>query len=184
MSNLKLKIKTPLSDSDLERYLGPDVKDNVLTYSELKPYTDMNDLLPYDKSYKIILIEYEKNKGHWICMVRYNNKIEIFNSFGTKHDDDDFVESDRLNYYLGQSKLFLNRLIEDELKDGEFKIIYNKIKFQEKSKIINTCGRHVVNRILCLLHYNMTLKDYIKFMNDANKKTKFNYDEIVTKIIN
>ena len=117
-------------------------------------------------------------------MVRHNNKIEIFNSFGTKHDDDDFVESDRLNYYLGQSKLFLNRLIEDELKDGEFKIIYNKIKFQKKSKNINTCGRHVVNRILCLIHYNMTLKDYIKFMNDANKKTKFNFDEIVSTIIN
>ena len=127
MNELKLIMKTPLSDSDLERFLGSDVDSQILKYSDLKKYHDMNQLLPLNKSYKIILIEYEKNVGHWICMLRYNNNLEIFNSFGTKHDDDDFVNSDTMNLYLGQSHLFLNRLIEDEIKDGEFDIIYNNV---------------------------------------------------------
>lgn len=184
MFNLKKVEETPLTDSDLERFFGVDIQKEILKYSDLEDYNDMNDLLPYDKSFKIILIEYEKNKGHWIAILRYNNKIEIFNSFGHKHDEDDFVDSDTMNYFLGQSSIFLNRLIEDELKDGEFKIIYNKVKFQEEDEKINTCGRHVVNRILCLLHYNMTLNDYIKFMKTAKNKTKLNYDEIVATIIN
>lgn len=182
MKSLKNLIKQPLSTSDLSRFLA-DSYENVLTYSELSEYNDMNDLLPIDKSYKIILIEYKKDMGHWICFLRYDKTIEIFNSFGTKHDDDDFVDSDNMNNYLGQSKLYLNILIEDELKDGEFSIIYNKIKFQEKSININTCGRHVVNRILCMQQFNMTLKDYIKFMKQSKEKTKLSYDELVTKII-
>ena len=184
MLNLKEIMKTPLTDNDLEKYFGIGIKEEILKYSDLKDYNDMNDLLPNDKSFKIILIEYEKNKGHWIAILRYNNKIEIFNSFGHKHNEDDFVESDTMNYYLGQSHIFLNKLIEDEIKDGEFKIIYNKVKFQEEDENINTCGRHVVNRILCMLHYNMTLKDYIDFMKTSHKKTKLNYDQIVSIIIN
>lgn len=184
MNELKLLIKTPLTDDDLNRFLGIKNKNKILKYSELAKYNDMNDLLPKDKSYIIILIEYEKNTGHWICLLRYNKVIEIFNSFGTKHDDDDFVNSDEINNYLGQSALFLNKLIEDEIKDKEFEIVYNKIQFQEKSKHINTCGRHIVNRIICMKYYDMTLKDYIKFMKDTKIKTKLNYDEIVSEIIN
>jgi hypothetical protein len=59
-------IKTPLTDDDLERFLGKGAKDNVIKYSELGNYSDLEELLSHDKSYKIILIEYEKNKGHWI----------------------------------------------------------------------------------------------------------------------
>ena len=183
MNELNILMRTPLNDDDLERFLGKEVNNNTLKYSDLENYNDMNDLLPYNKSYKIILIEYEKNSGHWICFLRLNGIIEIFNSFGTKHDDDDFVDSDEMNNFLGQSHLFLNRLIEDELKDEEFIINYNKIKFQIKSKNINTCGRHVVNRLICMMHYDMDLQDYINFMKNNKKKTKLNFDEIVTEII-
>lgn len=176
-------VKIPLTDGDLERFLSGDTKNYVLKYSELKQYQDLEQLLPHHHSYKIILIEYEKNKGHWICLMRYNNVIEIFNSFGTKHDEEDFVESNEVNYYLGQAYLHLNILIEKEIKENNFTMLYNKIKFQKKSTQINTCGRHVVNRLICLLHYNMSLKKYIKFMKDSMEKTKLNYDELVSLII-
>ena len=70
MNELKLLIKTPLTDDDLNRFLGVKNENKILKYSELSKYNDMNDLLPTDKSYIIILIEYEKNKGHWICLLR------------------------------------------------------------------------------------------------------------------
>jgi hypothetical protein len=71
MRKLKEIIETPLSDSDLENFLGPDVQQHIITYSDLADYQDLEQLLPHDKAYKIILIEYEKNTGHWICILRY-----------------------------------------------------------------------------------------------------------------
>jgi hypothetical protein len=183
MLELQKMIQTPLSDTDLERFLGAEVDSNIIKYSDLADYNDLDELLPYDKSYKIILIEYEKNNGHWICMCRYANTIEIFNSFGTKHDSDDLVHSNQMNMYLGQSKVFLNILLENELEQDQHEMVYNKVKFQEKDEQVNTCGRHVVNRLLCLLHYNMNLAQYIKFMKQSKEKTKLNYDEVVSLII-
>ena len=183
MINLKKTITIPLSDDDLEKYLGKEVRPNILTYSDLADYQDLEQLLPHNKSYKIILIEYAKNRGHWICMMRYGKIIEMFNSFGTKHDRDDMIDSKEINNFLGQSALFLNTLIEKEINDGIFKLIYNKIRFQKKSVKVNTCGRHVVNRIICLLHFDMTLKQYVKFMAKSEDKTKLSYDEIVSTII-
>ena len=183
MANLKEIISTPLSDSDLEKYLGNEVRQNILTYSDLADYQDFEQILPHHKAYKIILIEYEKNSGHWICILRYNNTIEIFNSFGTKHDKDDLVNSKEINKYLGQSALYLNKLIEKEIDDGIFRLVYNKIRFQKKSVKVNTCGRFVVNRIICLLHYDMTLTKFVKFMDDAKDKTDMSYDELVSTII-
>ncbi len=173
-----------MTNSDLKRFLGDYAVNNTITYSELKQYKDLTELLPDHHDYKIILIEYEKNEGHWICIMKHNKVIEIFNSFGTHHGDDDFVDTESINYYLGQSYNFLNIFIEKELDDGIFNIIYNKTKFQEKSIKVNTCGRHVVNRLICLIHYDMALKDYIQFMKKSSKETKLNYDELVSAIIN
>lgn len=163
MIDLQQMIKTPLSDTDLQRFLGEEVENNIIKYSDLADYNDLDELLSYDKSYKIILIEYEKNNGHWICMSRYDKIIEIFNSFGTKHDSDDLVHSNQMNMYLGQSKVFLNVLLENELQQDQHEIIYNKVKFQEKDDDVNTCGRHVVNRLLCMLRYDMNLAQYKVF---------------------
>lgn len=180
---LKLKMFKPLTNFDIEKY--GITQDRIIKYSELNDFEDLSDeILTQNKSYKILLFEYEKNKGHWVLILRYNNIIEFFNSYGVKHTEDDFIDDDELNEYLGQYRLWLNDLLNREIIQNEFKIIYNKIKFQKKSKKINTCGRHVVLRILCLLYYDMTLDDYIKFMNKALKTTNLNdFDELVTLII-
>lgn len=113
-------IKTPLTDSDLERFLGKEVQENIITYSQIANFYDLEQLLPYDKSYKIILIEYEKNNGHWICILRYKNIMEIFNSFGTKHTVELESGGKAMNEYLGQSAPFLNELIYKEQDEGNF----------------------------------------------------------------
>ena len=103
MTNLTETIRTPLTDGDLERFLGRGVQENIIKYSEIANYNDLEELLPNDKSYKIILIEYEKNNGHWICMMRYKNVMEIFNSFGTKHTTELESGSKSMNDYLQPS---------------------------------------------------------------------------------
>ena len=181
-NELKQIILTPLTNFDIEKY---GIKQhNIIKYSELKNFDDISDeILTKNKTYKILLFEYEKNKGHWVLILRYDNIIEFFNSYGVKHSKDDFMDDKELNEYLGQYKLFLDYLLKREVVQNEFKIIYNKVKLQRKSKYINTCGRHVVLRILCLLHFNMNLEQYLKFMLNSSKKTKLNYDELVSTII-
>jgi hypothetical protein len=176
-------LKTPLTNFDIKKYLGDDTFDNIIKYSDLDDYTDLEELLPYDKSYKIILIEYDLDQGHWICISRYGKTIEIFNSFGTKHDDDDFEDNDVKNEYLGQSELYLDKLINKEVIEMKFNLIYNKIRFQEKSHEINTCGRHVINRLLCLINFNLNLQQYIELMKLGAKTKQLSYDELVSKII-
>jgi hypothetical protein len=184
IKDLNKVIETSLTNFDLEKYLDKNAQDNILKYSELDDYTDLEELLPYHKSYKILLIEYEKQKGHWISILRYGKTIEIFNSFGSKPSWDDFVDSKEYNKYLGQYALFLNKLIKKEKDEKKFVLIYNQIQFQKKSHKINTCGRWVVNRILCMLYFDMNLDDYIKFMKKSKKDTGFSYDELVATIIN
>lgn len=182
-TNLIKAIATPLTNIDLRKYLGDNADSNILKYSELDDYTDLEQLLPTHKSYKILLIEYEKNQGHWICILRYGNTIELFNSFGVKHSRDDFVGTAAYNKYLGQYSLFLDKLANKEAKERKFDVIYNKVQFQKKSIKVNTCGKHVLNRIICLLSYNMNLQQYIRFMKSARDKTDMDYDALVATII-
>lgn len=183
MKSLENIIITPMTDDELEEFLPKSRVDNIIKYSELSKYNDLEDLLPYNNSYKILLIEYLENSGHWVSILRYNNTIEIFNSFGDLLNRDAFIDDDILNKQLNQYTLFLNKLINKEKEDNEFKFIYNTIQFQKKNININTCGRHVVLRIIMLIYFNMNLKQYILFMKETKKKLNINYDEIVSLII-
>jgi len=59
----KLKLAVMMSDSDIRRWLGLD-GDYIMKYSELAGYETLEELLPHDKSFKIILTEDSYNKGH------------------------------------------------------------------------------------------------------------------------
>ncbi len=116
--------------------------------------------------------------------MRYGRTIEYFNSFGLFPSDKDFVDDDQLNDELDQEHLFLNKLLDKEIDEEQFDdILYNKVKFQRPSETVNTCGRHVLNRLICMIHFNMHLQDYIDFMKKIKKETKMNYDELVASII-
>ena len=70
IDELRARLEYPLTDSDIETYLGKKV--NIINFSELKNYNHIDELLPDDKSYVIILIEQDKNTGHWIALMRYD----------------------------------------------------------------------------------------------------------------
>ena len=102
---------------------------NIIKYSELANYNSIQQILPKPKSWKIILIENEHNSGHWTLLLRYNNTIEWFNSYGT-------FPSAELDFFSSQQKAMLNQdikhlniLLTQALP--KFHIIYNKRKLQE-----------------------------------------------------
>ncbi|CAN0432297.1 unnamed protein product, partial [Ectocarpus fasciculatus] len=144
---MDLRIKTPLTNTDMLRIL-PAVKGRIIEYSDLNQYGDLEEILPEHKSFIIVLIEYKQNSGHWVCLSRYEDTIEMFNSFGTKHGPDDFVESASMNRYLGQASMHLRTLLRKEAAERKFDVVFNQVKFQGKDLKINTCGRHVLLRLI------------------------------------
>jgi hypothetical protein len=176
-------IKTPLSNTDMINF-EPTAKDKIIEYNELAKYNDIEEILTHDKDYRIILIEYTDNNGHWILISRHADTIELFNPFGLRPSKNDFVVDKKMNEFLGQSSLHLNRLMQDEKEDLKFNVIYNKFKFQKKSILVNTCGRHVMLRLICMLHYDMDLEQYLRFIKKAKSKLKLkNYDQVVSELI-
>jgi hypothetical protein len=69
IKKIKKLVSIPLSNDDLNMYF--DDTDNIIVkYSELVNYGSIDELLPTDKSFKILLIETKLNSGHWVCIMR------------------------------------------------------------------------------------------------------------------
>ena len=180
-------IASALGDNDIKKFL-PNAK--IIKYSQLKTIKNITDLLPDNKAYSIILYETEPNKGHWTCIMRYNDKkkgdlIEFFDSLADDgHPDSELKwNSKNTNKFLGQGKPILTAL----LNKSQLPIIYNKYKFQSEGNkkdgdTINTCGKHCIFRIKNLLDCNRNLEDYYKYMKSLKKESKNTYDEIVSHL--
>lgn len=183
LSNLPKLLRVPLTNKDLNNY-GILEKDIIL-YSELDNLHDIEELLPHNKTFKIVLIEYKQNSGHWVMIMRCNDTLEYFNSFGLFPSDNDFINDDILNEQLNQEELFLNKLFHKEMNEDDFKnLVYNKKEFQDdQDETMMTCGRHCVHRLMCLKYQDMDLKEYIKYMEELKKKTGLDYDELVCYFI-
>ena len=186
MLDINESIQIPLTDAHIMKY-GV-AKNDIIVYSELGDEYDIEGLLTDDNPYKIVLIEYKKNVGHWILIMKYVLKgkktLEYFNPFGLLPSKADFVDDDALNDQLDQEHLFLNKLFYKEESEDDFDdLIYNKVKFQSREDDVNTCGRHCLMRLICMKDFNMDLADYIKFMKKFAKKLDASYDEIVTYTI-
>ena len=181
---IKNQITKATSDSELIATLGSQFRNDIIVYSDLQNYKTIQELLPTNKSFKIILIRETENSGHWTCLMRYNKTIEFFNSYGLFPSVDLKYIDQNENNRLGQNNKWLNILLKKAYDDG-FTVIYNKKKFQKMSNTIDisTCGLHVCLRLLMLLKYNYTLSQYIKFMDELKKTSRLNYDELVSLII-
>jgi hypothetical protein len=178
---LKRQIKEEITDSDLTRYFGKRDFKNILKYSDLKNYKTLQQLLPRNKSWKVILIESTYNQGHWTLLMRYNDTLEWFNSYGTFPSLELDYISDIQNDRLNQDIKYLNILLTKGLK--MFKIIYNKKKLQKLEEGVNTCGKWVILRLMMLETYNMDLSKFLKFIEDLSKEYKLSSDELVTLLI-
>ena len=184
-SKIEKRKREYISDNDLVTYFGKNFNKHIIKYSELKNYNSIDELLPNNKSFVIILIEFLKNCGHWVMLSKYkiDNKyiIEYFNSYGSfpSHElklvDDDKLEE--LDVY----KKYLNILLTKAMK--KYKIIYNDIQFQSDNPEIATCGRHCILRQIMIKYFDLNLFEYIDFMKNIKKYCNCSYDDIVSYFI-
>ena len=84
MSYILKRVNKALSDADLRTILGDDLK--IIKYSELDSYSDLDELLPNELDYCIVLYEEKLNSGHWVCLCKYGGVIELFDPYGFKPD--------------------------------------------------------------------------------------------------
>ena len=130
---------TPLSDRDINEW-QPRCK--ILEYDWLQKYETIDDLLPNDTDYCMILYERENHVGHWICVLKYGGIIEHFDSFALKPDEE-------LKWISKQKRKELNCFVpylSNLYKNSSYKITWNKYKYQNEKA--NTCGRWCILRIL------------------------------------
>ena len=159
------ELEKMFSDADFSRYFGPG---KLIKYSDLAEYPTINDLLPNDKDFKIILIESQYNQGHFCALLKYGDIIEYFNSYGTRPEHDFKFIPSLTKHLLGQGGNLLTKLL--KTKRPNQKIYYNKKKLQKIADGVNTCGRHVIARALAMM-VGYELDDYIKKVEDKVEDT-------------
>lgn len=176
-----------ISDGDIRGYFGQKANSKILKYGELEKYKSIDQLLRGSKNFIILLIEDQENSGHFVCLLKYKSKryqkpvIEYFDSYGQPPAFHINNLPDATNDHLNQDELWLNQLLNKALR--KYTIIYNKCKFQEVKTGVNTCGKHVLLRIIMNQYRDYDLVQYINFMNRMKKKYNLTYDQIASWLI-
>jgi hypothetical protein len=179
----KEELAKMITSSDIDRYLH-EGSSKVIKYSELgKHYNDtVEELLPLDTDYRIILIEQNYNSGHWCCILRYGKTIEWFDSYGIKPPNELNFISTIKNKVLGQKKKTLTDLLDDATSRG-WNVVWNKKKLQKLKDGVNTCGRWVLLRITMMKDMMFDLPDFLAFIEKNFEGSGLTRDEIVIRWI-
>ena len=178
MQEIKHIEKESMSDKDIKEHLGQDAR--IVLYSDLDNYNSIEELLPNEKSFIVLLYQDSQNTGHWTGLIRFKGKILFFDSYGEYVDDELKWVSNIQKCKIGVKRPYLTELINASPLD----CLYNKFCYQSKKSDIATCGRHVCFFLLNCIHKNKGLKKYYELMQKLKKKMHMNYDEIVSYMIN
>ena len=181
IADTNLRITVPMSDADLEKYTGV-LPEDILKYCDLKNYATIDELLPDDKSFRIILIEKQYNNGHWVAIMRYGQTVEYFNSYGLRWDADWKFITRIIRVILGESTNEMSRLMK-QAGDAGYQTIYNHTRFQKFSPTVNTCGRWCTLRVETM-RMGYSLSEFTDFVHDQAKRLKQTTDFVVAKFVN
>ena len=171
----KNRIEYSLSNVDIERYVG---RGHIIKYSDLSNFDNIDDVFN-GNSFVIVLIESKPFSGHWVTMLRYDNIVESFDSYGGSIDNELSFISKEMKNKLGENEKSILNL----LKNSSYKVVINKYKFQSEQNNVDTCGRYCVLRILMFACGNMQLKEFTNWFRKSGKLLKLSNDELVVKLI-
>jgi hypothetical protein len=137
------KIKdTPLSDSDIRKILGRDIK--IITYPQLANMSSINECFDRKGRCIMLYLTQSETSGHWVCMLSKKDGIEFFDPYGEPPESALKTVPEEEREAFGEGQPYLTQL----LKASGRKVIYNTHPFQKDRADVNTCGRHSVVRCL------------------------------------
>ena len=160
----KIELKKMASEDDLVRNFGLGVKDKILKYSELENYNTIDELIPDQDDFRILLLESEPNVGHWVCLIRKGDTLEFFDSYGKTHKGELKYIPKFINKMLNQKDDYLTRIMKSSKNP-----IFSTLKLQKDNPDVCTCGRHVIARILCS-KAGYDLDDYEKLIKKQSSE--------------
>ena len=152
----------------------------IIKYSSLKQYRSLLDLLPETFDFRIILLESERNSGHWVSIIRMGTTIELFNSYGVEIDKEFRFIPDYIERMLGESRHYLSELVDSV--PPEFQVISNKIDFQSHDDKVATCSRWNILRIRSA-SMGEDLANFQRNVMNLKKVWKVPYDIIVLSLV-
>ena len=131
-SKINKIVKKPLSDDELKVILGKDLK--IVMYPDLAKYSSIEQLLPNQNDYCVILIVESETKystvGHWCALLKYDGIYEWFDPYGNDVDVDLMTWMDaKTRLSLNENKPYLTFLLKGR------KYIYNKVKYEKFKKV-------------------------------------------------
>ena len=156
----KKELAKMFSEQDFKRYF--DMEGKILTYQDLEKYNSIEELLPDEKDFKIILTQVKKNSGHWCVLIRNKDKIIWADSYGMPPDAELRFVPSFMNKLLHQKIHQIHRLMKT-CKDAGLKSEYNHYKYQSENPNVCTCGRYAIWFIL-MNNLNYSLDDMESFM--------------------
>lgn len=149
------KIGISLSDGEILDWI--DGKANVLTYSNLENFDDIDDVLGPHNALILLYQTTDPSYGHWVCLFKNGDEINFFDPLGIFPDKEiDLIPKKMRKVFYDDDK-HLTRL----LYNYGGKIVYNEVPLQKNIDGVNTCGRHVACR---LIFRDIPQDDYISFM--------------------
>ena len=123
----------PLSNIELAALVGV-TPEQILKYSDLRQFDDIDDLFTLSP-FRIVLLEDDVKKGHWVIVFKVDGIYYYFNSYGTQADYDLDVVPRLVRMCLGESRREFRRLLHGR------KMWHNPVKWQGATS--QTCGRWV-----------------------------------------
>jgi hypothetical protein len=155
-----------LGDNDIKRLLGAGTK--ITTYTDLNKVHHINEIFDGKGRAVVFFPQESASVGHWIGLIKDGRQIEFFDSYGNYPDKQKpDIETQR---ELQIDQPLLTKLLED----SGCRVIYNKVALQKTRDDVQTCGRHVVCR---LLYSKYPIARYRTMI----KSTGLSPDEFVTK---
>lgn len=169
---LKRLKEYPLGNDDLKQ-LYPHTK--IFTYPELEHMHSIDEAFythPNGVGTAIMLFLTDAdNVGHWIGLIKRGNQIEMYDPYGNKPEMLEENVGGRMNYKQDDTYL------REKVQDSGYSLISNGDQHQPESNDINTCGRHVVMR---LLFADLPLKEYQRKIKELAKQNGMSVDTLVT----
>lgn len=164
-----------VSNIDIEKKFKHDDID-IIIYSHLNDYEYLLELLNKSICAVFILLKTSENSGHWTVIVKYNENIYYFDSYGVKPDGELKFINSSMRSELNENNNILTKLIHGI--PSSYNFTYNKVQFQSHENNINTCGKWTTVFTKCIFH-GLTLSDFITRMKQLKQQYDISYDNLV-----
>ncbi len=163
--------------------LGNDDLKSLYPYAKIFSYPELEHMKSIDQAFYfhpngigtsvMLFLTDADNIGHWIGLIKRGNEIEMYDPYGNKPEELNKNVGGRMNYKQDP------KLLRDKVRESGYKLISNSDQVQPESPDINTCGRHVIMR---LLFADKPLKEYHQKVKQLARQNGISIDTLVTKI--